>query len=281
MPGGRAARRHGPPPRRVPARRDGPRPDQQGESGGALRRGTRASRRPRGLGPGDRRRVPGTGLARVGRGGRPRRVGDRLGPPGAARARPARQRRIGAALRSAVSDRGRPARLRGARAQEPRPDRGGVQRRGGVMGRARGGERPRRPHRCEPDAPRRGRAGALRLPRAVPDARRRRLPGGGRGGARAKARGRDRRGSGGDFDRAAARARRSGATIAEAAEDFDLLAIGSRAYGPVRRALLGSVSARLVSNAPCPILVLPRGAGSDPLGLEGTDAGSVADPALG
>jgi nucleotide-binding universal stress UspA family protein len=71
------------------------------------------------------------------------------------------------------------------------------------------------------------------------------------------------------------------ATIAEAAEDFDLLAIGSRAYGPVRRALLGSVSARLVSNAPCPILVLPRGAGSDPLGLEGTDAGSVADPALG
>jgi nucleotide-binding universal stress UspA family protein len=48
------------------------------------------------------------------------------------------------------------------------------------------------------------------------------------------------------------------ATIAEAAQDFDLLAIGSRAYGPIHRSLLGSVSARLVGEARCPILVLPR-----------------------
>lgn len=57
------------------------------------------------------------------------------------------------------------------------------------------------------------------------------------------------------------------AAIAEAAGDFDLLVLGSRAYGPVRRALLGSVSAKLMAVAPCPVLVLPRTAGTDPLGL--------------
>jgi nucleotide-binding universal stress UspA family protein len=56
--------------------------------------------------------------------------------------------------------------------------------------------------------------------------------------------------------------------IAEAAEDFDLLLVGSRGYGPLRRTLLGSVSAKLMRSAPCPVLVLPRGAASDPLGLE-------------
>ena len=55
--------------------------------------------------------------------------------------------------------------------------------------------------------------------------------------------------------------------IAEAANDFDLLLVGSRGYGPLRRTLLGSVSAKLMRSAPCPVLVLPRGAESDPLGL--------------
>lgn len=55
--------------------------------------------------------------------------------------------------------------------------------------------------------------------------------------------------------------------IAEAAHDFDLLLVGSRGYGPLRRTLLGSVSAKLMRSAPCPILVLPRGTESDPLGL--------------
>jgi nucleotide-binding universal stress UspA family protein len=45
----------------------------------------------------------------------------------------------------------------------------------------------------------------------------------------------------------------------EAAREADLLAVGSRRHGPVRRALLGSVSAELVHQAPCPILVAPRG----------------------
>lgn len=48
--------------------------------------------------------------------------------------------------------------------------------------------------------------------------------------------------------------------LAEAAENVDLLALGSRGYGPVSRLLLGSVSTRLVRSAPCPLLILPRGA---------------------
>jgi nucleotide-binding universal stress UspA family protein len=39
-----------------------------------------------------------------------------------------------------------------------------------------------------------------------------------------------------------------------------LLILGSRAYGPARRVLLGSVSEALVKAAPCPVLVHPRGA---------------------
>ena len=48
-------------------------------------------------------------------------------------------------------------------------------------------------------------------------------------------------------------------TLAEACEDgVDLLVAGSRAYGPVMRVLLGSVSTQLVHLAPCPVLVVPR-----------------------
>jgi nucleotide-binding universal stress UspA family protein len=49
------------------------------------------------------------------------------------------------------------------------------------------------------------------------------------------------------------------AAILDAARtDVDLLVLGSRAYGPVRRALLGSVSAAVVRQAPSPVLVTPR-----------------------
>jgi nucleotide-binding universal stress UspA family protein len=48
-------------------------------------------------------------------------------------------------------------------------------------------------------------------------------------------------------------------TLAKACEDdVDLLVAGSRAYGPVMRVLLGSVSTQLVRMAPCPVLVVPR-----------------------
>lgn len=43
--------------------------------------------------------------------------------------------------------------------------------------------------------------------------------------------------------------------------DADLLVCGSRGYGPVRRVLLGGVSARLLRRAAIPLLVVPRGAG--------------------
>jgi nucleotide-binding universal stress UspA family protein len=47
--------------------------------------------------------------------------------------------------------------------------------------------------------------------------------------------------------------------LAQACEDgVDLLVAGSRGYGPVMRVLAGSVSTRLVNQAPCPVLVQPR-----------------------
>lgn len=51
-----------------------------------------------------------------------------------------------------------------------------------------------------------------------------------------------------------------GPAIVEACEGdgADLLVAGSRAYGPVRRVLLGSVSTQLAHKAPCPVLVVPR-----------------------
>jgi nucleotide-binding universal stress UspA family protein len=38
-----------------------------------------------------------------------------------------------------------------------------------------------------------------------------------------------------------------------------LMVVGSRAYGPVRRVLLGSVAKQLVRSAACPLIVTPRG----------------------
>jgi nucleotide-binding universal stress UspA family protein len=45
-------------------------------------------------------------------------------------------------------------------------------------------------------------------------------------------------------------------------EHVGLLICGSRGYGPLRSVLLGGVSRRLVDGAHCPVLVLPRDAGS-------------------
>ena len=61
------------------------------------------------------------------------------------------------------------------------------------------------------------------------------------------------------------------AQIADAARDDDLLVLGSRGHGTLGRALLGSLSARLIADAGSPVLILPRAAGEDPLGLR--DAG--------
>src|SRR5512133_468 len=42
-------------------------------------------------------------------------------------------------------------------------------------------------------------------------------------------------------------------------EHVDLLVLGSRGYGPVRRALLGGSADRVVHAAACPVIVVPRG----------------------
>lgn len=57
------------------------------------------------------------------------------------------------------------------------------------------------------------------------------------------------------------------AKLAEASAEFDLMVVGSRAYGPVRTTLLGSTTRKLIRNCACPVLVLPRGTGPDPLAM--------------
>jgi nucleotide-binding universal stress UspA family protein len=46
--------------------------------------------------------------------------------------------------------------------------------------------------------------------------------------------------------------------LADASRELDLLVCGSRRRGPVRTALLGSVTERLLHGAACPLLIVPR-----------------------
>ena len=66
--------------------------------------------------------------------------------------------------------------------------------------------------------------------------------------------------------------------LAEAAENLDLLILGSRGYGPAKGALLGSVSAKLIESASCPVMVVPRGVGPEPLSAIEMQAAGSADP---
>ena len=50
----------------------------------------------------------------------------------------------------------------------------------------------------------------------------------------------------------------------EAARGLDLLVLGSRGYGPMRRVLLGGVSDSVVRRAPCAVLVVPRSVEFEP-----------------
>jgi nucleotide-binding universal stress UspA family protein len=45
--------------------------------------------------------------------------------------------------------------------------------------------------------------------------------------------------------------------------ELDILILGSRAYGPLRHVLVGSVSASVMRRARCPVVVLPRGVGAN------------------
>ena len=46
--------------------------------------------------------------------------------------------------------------------------------------------------------------------------------------------------------------------LADESEELDLLVVGSRGYGPLRAVVLGGVAGRLVREAACPVIVLPR-----------------------
>jgi len=49
--------------------------------------------------------------------------------------------------------------------------------------------------------------------------------------------------------------------LSAASEQLDLLVLGSRGYGPMHSVLVGGVAGRVVRDAACPVLVLPRKAG--------------------
>lgn len=57
-----------------------------------------------------------------------------------------------------------------------------------------------------------------------------------------------------------------GTALEQESTRLDLLLLGSRGYGPLRRTLLGSVSSRVANSARCPVLITPRGLGSQPFG---------------
>ena len=60
--------------------------------------------------------------------------------------------------------------------------------------------------------------------------------------------------------------------LAGATEHLDLFVLGSRAYGPVRRVLLGSVASHVLSHGRCPVIVPPRGGSVAPAADESSQA---------
>jgi nucleotide-binding universal stress UspA family protein len=60
--------------------------------------------------------------------------------------------------------------------------------------------------------------------------------------------------------------------LARLSHGVDLVVVGSRSYGPLRRLLLGSTSTKLVHEAACPVLVLPRSAEEPSAAMVGATA---------
>ena len=46
--------------------------------------------------------------------------------------------------------------------------------------------------------------------------------------------------------------------LAEASAELDLLVLGSRSYGPVRRVILGGTSVKVMRSSACPVVVVPK-----------------------
>jgi nucleotide-binding universal stress UspA family protein len=57
-----------------------------------------------------------------------------------------------------------------------------------------------------------------------------------------------------------------GHMLSEATRDVDLMIVGSKGYGTIRRVFAGSVATYLLHHAHSGVMVLPRGKGIDPLG---------------
>lgn len=66
----------------------------------------------------------------------------------------------------------------------------------------------------------------------------------------------------------------AGEELASFSDEIDLLIVGSRGYGPVKRLVLGSTSNYLQRHARCSLIVLPRSAG--PAGSRGNQVGAPA-----
>jgi nucleotide-binding universal stress UspA family protein len=64
--------------------------------------------------------------------------------------------------------------------------------------------------------------------------------------------------------------------LVEAAEDLDVIVLGSRAYGPIGRALAGSVSSGVAHRAACPVVIVPRSVAERSHAPSGALAGSRA-----
>src|ERR671932_660856 len=64
--------------------------------------------------------------------------------------------------------------------------------------------------------------------------------------------------------------------LVELSKDVDLLVLGSRCWGPVRRAMAGSTAAAVMRKAHAPVIVLPRGAAT---GQPGEGEIETAEPA--
>ena len=64
--------------------------------------------------------------------------------------------------------------------------------------------------------------------------------------------------------------------LVELSKDVDLLVLGSRGWGPVRRAMAGSTAAAVMRKAHAPVIVLPRGAAT---GQPGEGEIETAEPA--
>jgi nucleotide-binding universal stress UspA family protein len=72
----------------------------------------------------------------------------------------------------------------------------------------------------------------------------------------------------------------TGEELAAFGDELDILVVGSRSYGPVRRMMLGSTSDYLERHARCSLLVLPRVAAAGTAGASAGDDGLGAETSV-